>query len=283
MCPVPFSSFFLFTSSGACIVYTFPPLGIGCIPVGLLYTCGVVYAAFLFLFPYYPIFYSLYTPSTCSNSSFMCSLLSLVSSPCIAFTSIFLMQSSRNFPIWLDGSMMISTSAWPLLLFLVFCRTDHLHRFSSGCSSLLSSSFGRCSIISIRCARRSAHITPLSRHHDVSPYGSRGEGTRLKFFYFSSAVNLPVLKKYIYFWGTHNIPTYMCCPLAPLSPSAEFSGFPAVSVPESSLSALCVPRQTLLPPLNVSPKLQTPPHTSFLNEVCALLAFSSLIAQIIMD
>ena len=96
---------------------------------------------------------------------------------------------------------MIPISVCTLVCFLVVFRTNFIHRFSSGYSSLLSSSIVNFPIISIRCAFRYAHVISLSRHYYASPYGSRGEGKRLKFSCFSSAVKLPELKTLYQFSG----------------------------------------------------------------------------------
>ena len=60
----------------------------------------------------------------------------------------------------------------------------------SGCRSLLSSSIGNCPLIASACAWRSANVLSLYKNHDVSPYGSRVKGTRLKLSCISFAVNL---------------------------------------------------------------------------------------------
>ena len=65
---------------------------------------------------------------------------------------------------------------------------------SSGWSSLLYSSLVYFTLISIGRDWRSAHVIYPSRHHDTSPYRSMGQGKRLKFLCFLSAVKLPGFK-----------------------------------------------------------------------------------------
>ena len=95
---------------------------------------------------------------------------------------------------------MLYTSAWPLVCFLVVFNNNNLHRFSSCCIIILSSSLGYCTLISIWYAWRSSHYFSLSRHHDASPYGNRGQGTRLKFSSFRSAFKLSGLKIILVLW-----------------------------------------------------------------------------------
>ena len=83
--------------------------------------------------------------------------------------------------------------------------------------------------------------------------------------------------------GTHNIYCSLYCPSEPLSPSAELSDNPAVSVPVSAPSFLWVTQKTQLPILHGHPQLQTPPHTLLLSEVCALLEYICLPAEIKLD
>ena len=144
------------------------------------------------------------------------------------FPSVLLMQYSKKFSMVLDGSIMISTDAWPIDCFLVLSSTENLHRLSICCISFLYSSLGSCHFRSIRCAWSSSHVLSFYRHHYESPYGSRGEETRLNFSCFSSSVKLQYYKTYNNFLGIHNITTSPCRPLEPSSLSVPLSGFLAV-------------------------------------------------------
>ena len=122
-----------------------------------------------------------------------------------------------------------------------------MYRFSSGFSSLVSYSIGNYPIIYISCAWRSAHVLSLSRHHYAIPYGSRGQGTRLKFSCFSSTVKLPVFEKYIGFMVDYNIPKSLCHSLAPLSPSAMLSGSRMFSTGVGSFRSSHSPKNATTP------------------------------------
>ena len=121
--------------------------------------------------------------------------------------------------------MMLSTSDWPLVCFIMVSSTEHLYRFSSGCSSLLSSSLVKFPLISIICDWKSDHVPSLHRHHDVSTHGRRGQETKLKFRIFCLKLSCQGQKIYIKFLGIHNIITYSCHTSAPLSLSVPLSGF----------------------------------------------------------
>ena len=110
------------------------------------------------------------------------------------FPIVLFMYYSRNSSMCYDGYMIFSTSAWPLVLSLFVLRTVHWQRFSSGFSSFISSLFGNFSIIFIICSWRYTHIISFSRHHDVIPYGSRGQGKSLKISFSSSVVKMQGLK-----------------------------------------------------------------------------------------
>ena len=204
-------------------MYMFSFLGIGGSPYGVSHPCGVMYVAFLFLCPSSTLFSSMYLPFTFSSLSCIFYLISWVLVLYFAFLSVFLMQYSNNFSIVIYGFMIVSTYAYPLYCFLAVCITVHLHRFGSGFSSFLSFSIGCCPLISNRCSKRSSHVLSLSRHPDAIPYGSRGQGTKLKFSCFSYAVKLPGIKTYNNFLHNSNIPTYLCHPLAPSSLLAPLS------------------------------------------------------------
>ena len=219
----------ILTYVGACIIYKFYHIWIGRRPAVFFFPCGVMYVDYIFLCPSSPLFYLLYPLSTCSISSCIFYLISWVSVLYFSCTSsVLLIQYPKNFSMWIYGPMMRSTSDWPLDFFLVVCITVYLHMLSSGWSIFLYYYLDHCTLSSIRCTRRYVHILTLSRHHDETPYVSRGQGTRLKFSCFLSAVKLPVLKIYNGFLDIRNVPTSQCCPLKPLSISALFSGFLAV-------------------------------------------------------
>ena len=145
-----------------------------------------------------------------------------------------------NISMWLDGFIILSTSYCYLVFFRVFLKTDNQCTFISGWFSLLPYSFWYCPIISIKCAWRSDHVISLFGHDYTSPYGSRSQGTKLKFSCFSFTVNLSELKIYINFMGTPNVPKSLCRNLAPLYPSAAYLGFLDVSILELAPSPMYV-------------------------------------------
>ena len=153
-----------------------------------------IYVGSLFLCNSSTLSSSLYPPSTWYIPYFIIPLLSWACVLPFAYPIILLMLSFNNYSMWLDGSVVISTPIYPLDLFIVVFGTVHLHIFRSSCSILLSFSLDNCPLISIIFARRSSHIIYLSRHHFASPYGSRGQGTKLKLLCSSFAGKLPALK-----------------------------------------------------------------------------------------
>ena len=57
-----------------------------------------------------------------------------------SWPSVLFMHPSKNCSMSLDGYMMLSISSWHLVFLIVVWRIEHQQRFSSGWSSLLSSS-----------------------------------------------------------------------------------------------------------------------------------------------
>ena len=155
----------------------------------------------------------------------MCYFISWVSYHYFDCNSVFLIHYYRNLTIWLHGSIMFSTSAWLIVCSILVSSTAHLNGFSSGCSDFLFSYLGNFPFISIRCARRSFHVISLSRHHYAMTYGSMGQEITLNFSCFFLQLICHGLKTYNNFLGIRNIPTSLCCPLAPLSLSSPLSCF----------------------------------------------------------
>ena len=149
-------------------MYTFDPLGVWGSPVIGFHPCD-------------PFF------------SFIWSLLLSFSILCCTWTRIVLMQAPRNYFICSNGSMIITTYAWPIFWFIDILRTARWQILSSGLKTLLSFSLGKFPLTSIRCAMRSTHVISFYRNHMAVPYGIRVKGKRLKFSSFSSAVKLPGL------------------------------------------------------------------------------------------
>ena len=114
-----------------------------------------------------------------------------------------------------DGSFVVFTSSCILVFFVVVWRTAPWQKLSMCLRTFLSYSLGNFPLISIRCAQMSVYVLSISRHHNASPFGSRGQGTRQKFSSFSSAVKLVWLNNYSNFQGIHNNFTSLYWPLAP--------------------------------------------------------------------